>query len=82
VVIRVVVTVTLGVDVIVKHHDELTLKCRFAFLSTFVAHVRILTFLPSSPEPGLHNCLNLIFHLHHPVYTHVAPFRPRGLAPL
>jgi hypothetical protein len=31
VVFRVVGAVTLGVNVSVKHHDELTLKCRFAF---------------------------------------------------
>jgi hypothetical protein len=65
VVVGVVGAVTLGVNVSIKHHGELTLKCKFTLFICVVARARVLSILPSSFESGLQNCLscNILQHL-------------------
>jgi hypothetical protein len=48
VVVGVVGAVTLGVNVSIKHHGELTLKCKFILFICVVARACVLSFLPSS----------------------------------
>jgi hypothetical protein len=48
VVVGVVGAVTLGVNVSIKHHGKLTLKCKFTLFICVVARAPILSFLPSS----------------------------------
>jgi hypothetical protein len=47
-VVGVVDAVTLGVNVSIKHHGELTIKCKLALFICVVACNCVLSFLPSS----------------------------------
>jgi hypothetical protein len=66
VVVGVVGAVTLGINVSIKHHGELTLKCKFARFICIVARARVLSLLPSSFEPGLQNYLFCVILQHLP----------------